>query len=209
MTPYDKIRAALEIADRKTDVFDAAKAALAELERVAAPVPTQEAIAGAVADILGDAYHCTRAWSAWSYGTMTEDDFYSVSESDTPNEIAAKVAGLYAAPPAPVVEIREAVITDEVARKVFNAWIDARWRLNEGQDAKYGHAMINVVRAELGPALGLVEIREPTPEECADMAEWFKSECLACCINSQESADYGRAIFDAVKIVMWPKSEGS
>jgi len=52
-------------------------------------------------------------------------------------------------------------------------------------------------------------LREPTPEECADMAEWFKSECQACCINPQESADYGRAIFDAVKIVMWPKSEGS
>jgi len=42
MTPYDKIRAALEIADRKTDVFDAAKAALAELER-AAQTPAQVA----------------------------------------------------------------------------------------------------------------------------------------------------------------------
>jgi hypothetical protein len=60
-------------------------------------------------------------------------------------------------------------------------------------------------RAELGPTLGMVELKEPTPEECADMAEWFKSECQACCINPQESADYGRAIFDAVKIVMWPK----
>lgn len=43
MTPYDKIRAALEIADRKTDVFDAAKAALAELERAAqTPAPVAE-----------------------------------------------------------------------------------------------------------------------------------------------------------------------
>lgn len=203
---YFAIRAALTVM-RSVDYLrteaDNGLAALAELERVAAPVPTQEAIAGAVADILGDAYHCTRAWSAWSYGTMTEDDFYSVSESDTPNEIAAKVAGLYAAPPAPVVEIREAVITDEVARKVFNAWIDARWRLNEGQDAKYGHAMINVVRAELGPALGLVEIREPTPEECERICTEYERLLM------REGTCGGRDAFDAVRAVMWPKSEVS
>ncbi len=137
-----KIRAALEIADRKTDVFDEAKAALAELERAAqAPV-------GYVTPTI--------------YRMLTSDDpidrsaagryailFAANDRSDT------STMPLYAAPPAPV-----------------------------------------------------AEIREPTPEECADMAEWFKSECQACCINPQESADYGRAIFDAVKIVMLPKSEG-
>jgi len=106
-------------------------------------------------------------------------------------------------PPAPVVEIRDAVITDEVARKVFNAWIDARWRLNEGQDAKYGHAMINVVRAELGPALGLVEIREPTPEECERICTEYERLLL------REGTCGGRDAFDAVRAVMWPKSEGS
>lgn len=35
-----------------------------------------EAIAGA----LGDAYDCTRAWKAWSYGTMSADDFIEVRE---------------------------------------------------------------------------------------------------------------------------------
>lgn len=166
MTPYDKIRAALELADNFDDAYSTsserdakneamteALAALAELERVAAPVPTQEAIAGAVADILGDAYHCTRAWSAWSYGTMTEDDFYSVSESDTPNEIAAKVAGLYAAPPAPV-----------------------------------------------------AEIREPTPEECERIyAFWLNSEG---CNGRTLGERMGGLTFNAVRAVMWPKSEG-
>ena len=104
--------------------------------------------------------------------------------------------------PAPVAEIREAVITDEVARKVFNAWIDARWRLNEGQDAKYGHAMINVVRAELGPALGLVEIREPTPEECERICTEYERLLM------REGTCGGRDAFDAVRAVMWPKSEG-
>lgn len=87
-------------------------------------------------------------------------------------------------------------VTDAVARKVFNAWIDARWRLNEGQDAKYGHAMINVVRSELGPALGLVEIREPTPEECERIDSMYAS---------LDRTSHGRAMFDACRAVMWPK----
>lgn len=29
---------------------------------------------------LGDSYDCTRAWCAWSYGTMTEDDFIHIAE---------------------------------------------------------------------------------------------------------------------------------
>jgi hypothetical protein len=31
-----------------------------------------EAVAGALG---GCAYDCTRVWSAWSYGTMSQDDF--------------------------------------------------------------------------------------------------------------------------------------
>ena len=34
----------------------------------------------AVAEALGDAYDCTRVWSAWSYGTMSQDDFFLVAE---------------------------------------------------------------------------------------------------------------------------------
>lgn len=33
-------------------------------------------------------YHCTRVWSAWNVGTMSQDDFEPVDESDTPAEIA-------------------------------------------------------------------------------------------------------------------------
>ncbi len=78
---------------------------------------------------------------------------------------------LYAVPPAPVAEMREVVVTDEIARKVFNGWIDARWRLNEGQDTKYGHAMINVVRAELGPALCGKEYDHVTDKARAALAK--------------------------------------
>ena len=33
-----------------------------------------------VAEALGDTLVCTRTWSAWSYGTMTEEDFFPACE---------------------------------------------------------------------------------------------------------------------------------
>lgn len=45
-------------------------------------------------------------------------------------------------------------------------------------------------------------LRAPTQQDCVDIAEWHKSECEACCINPEESEDYGRAMFDAVCLVM-------
>lgn len=37
----------------------------------------------AVAEALGDAYDCTRVWSAWGYGTMGPDDFALVADDDS------------------------------------------------------------------------------------------------------------------------------
>lgn len=47
--------------------------------------------------------------------------------------------------------------------------------------------------------------RKPTQSECVDIAEWHKSECAACFINPSESEDYGRAMVDAVRLVMLAK----
>ena len=33
-------------------------------------------------EVLQDHYTCTRVWSAWSYGTMTQDDFRLAAEDD-------------------------------------------------------------------------------------------------------------------------------
>lgn len=49
---------------------------------VAVDDETMARVCAAVADALGDAYDCTRVWSAWSYGTMSPDDFWLVRESD-------------------------------------------------------------------------------------------------------------------------------
>jgi hypothetical protein len=42
----------------------------------------RQKVCDAVAEALGDAYDCMRVWSAWSYGTMGQDDFWPVAESD-------------------------------------------------------------------------------------------------------------------------------
>lgn len=41
-----------------------------------------EAVRDAIAASLGDTYDCTRVWSAWSVGTMSQDDFVPVVEND-------------------------------------------------------------------------------------------------------------------------------
>ncbi len=41
----------------------------------------KEKVRDAIAEAIGgDAYDCTRVWSAWSYGTMGEDDFIPVAD---------------------------------------------------------------------------------------------------------------------------------
>jgi hypothetical protein len=42
----------------------------------------REAVRDAIADALGGALDCTRCWSAWSYKTMTENDFEEVRGDD-------------------------------------------------------------------------------------------------------------------------------
>lgn len=40
------------------------------------------AVRDAIAETLGDAYDCTRVWSAWNVGTMGPHDFVPVAEDD-------------------------------------------------------------------------------------------------------------------------------
>ena len=54
----------------------------------------------AIADGLGSALHCNRVWSAWNVGTMSESDFSSVAESDTPAELADAVLAIIGSAPA-------------------------------------------------------------------------------------------------------------
>jgi hypothetical protein len=66
---------------------------------VAHSIPSREGLADLFAELLTDVYHCTRVWSAWGFGTMSEDDFEPVDCSDTPIELAdAVLAKLKAMP---------------------------------------------------------------------------------------------------------------
>lgn len=44
-----------------------------------------------IAGHLSGTYHCLRVWEAWHVGTMSQDDFEDVGESDTPAELAEAI----------------------------------------------------------------------------------------------------------------------
>jgi hypothetical protein len=54
----------------------------------------RERLIDLIAEHLSGTYHCTRVWSAWQVGTMSENDFEDVGESDTPSEIADAILAL-------------------------------------------------------------------------------------------------------------------
>ena len=74
------------------------------------PVPeiiSREALADKFAEMLRDTYHCTRVWSAWQVGTMSEDDFLPVEESETPYELADEVLAMLAAGISAIAALKE------------------------------------------------------------------------------------------------------
>lgn len=58
----------------------------------------RDALIDAIAQCLHGTWHCTRVWESWHVGTMSQDDFEPVDESETPTEIADAVLALLAAP---------------------------------------------------------------------------------------------------------------
>lgn len=62
--------------------------------------PVPQAVLDAASDALCEALDCTLVWDAWSYGTMSEDDFVDVAkDSERVKEIA--VVALRAVRPEP------------------------------------------------------------------------------------------------------------
>ena len=48
----------------------------------------REKLIDMIAEHLSGTYRCLRVWEAWNFGTMSQDDFDDVGESDTPTELA-------------------------------------------------------------------------------------------------------------------------
>lgn len=42
-------------------------------------------------ELLGDLLYCTKDWSAWKYGTMSENDFINCNEDDDIINTAAEI----------------------------------------------------------------------------------------------------------------------
>ena len=61
----------------------------------AADVAPVEVIRKVLKDWLSDERYCTREWSAWSYGTMTQDDFVPIDVDEIVDDIleTAKMDG--------------------------------------------------------------------------------------------------------------------
>lgn len=75
----ERALAAAELALLKSKLLQAER-------RAAQPVVLTDSLRDKVRDViaetLGDAYDCTRVWSAWSYGTMGPDDFSLIWENE-------------------------------------------------------------------------------------------------------------------------------
>lgn len=86
----------IEIEVDESSDLAVAKARIAELEaqsaigRRAVGID-RDLLVDRIAEALSGTYYCTRVWGAWSYGTMTQNDFCDVGESETPAEIADMV----------------------------------------------------------------------------------------------------------------------
>jgi len=195
MSAYEKIRAAInrECPNGGSDAPDEALAALAELEKAAAE-PLFILTTGAI-------------------GSDGEQDDWDI-ECDSSRRLESFCAAhpgstvaLYAAPPAPVAGIREAEVTDEMCDSAYLRKWESQTSLSgaepDDEDRQWAREWLAAWRAELGPTLGLVELKEPTPEECERIYSfWIGAEG---CNGRTPGERMGRIMFDACRAVMCPK----
>ena len=86
----------------------------------------RDALIDAIAQGLHGTWHCTRVWEAWHVGTMSQDDFEPVDESETPTEIADAVLALLAAPPTAQAEGWR-LVPVEPTQEMFDAMRSSVW----------------------------------------------------------------------------------
>lgn len=72
-------------------------------------------------EILGLAYACTRAWEAWQYGTMTEEDFTPAAETEIRDDLIAWRDAAVAKAPGPVLTESQRFQVQE-ARDILGTW---------------------------------------------------------------------------------------
>lgn len=179
MNAYSKLRAALELATGGRPSNIAAKqealSALAELERAA-----KEPVATLVGFDVESGQPVDIAWHVDCASFNSGDKLYT-----TP-------------PPAPVADTREAMdVDDAMCERIYRQYSGVPARQTRAATVR---DIIAIIRAELGPTLGMVTLREPTPEECEQIAHEFYG------VSPENMSELcGRVMFGVVRDVMWPK----
>ena len=178
MSAIDRIRAALETASELVPAmfathakFEDGLAALAELEKS----------------------------SGRSYARMS----WEICGCQTPptHYVGTMPCPLNPTPPPvkPAPQFVAGEVDDAMAQRIAETVFG---QLGEGRVcADDGRKMIAAVRSELGPTLGMVEIREPDDEQYRAIADEF----LCNVATASRGVRTGRAMFNAVRAVMWPK----
>ena len=110
------------------------------------------------------------------------------------------IKDIYAAAIAAAPQFVAGEVDDAMCERVFLAWL--RRDRSKGSAAYDSRMMLEAWRSELGPALGLVEIREPSDAECIAINEHV---LRAHGIEGCGAVLNGRVIFDAVS--KWLKGE--
>lgn len=59
----------------------------------------RESLIDLIEDNLYAVYHCTRVWSAWGVGTMSEDDFHEARGTELAPDLADAIIAKFAASP--------------------------------------------------------------------------------------------------------------
>lgn len=101
------------------------------------PAIGREALMDLIAERLSGTYHCTRVWSAWGVGTMSQDDFEDVGESDTPGELSDEILAAIASQAQPMGAAPAKVLAGviELAKAAHAHW-------DADRDAKVGKILM-------------------------------------------------------------------
>lgn len=132
----------------------------------------REKVCEAVAEALGEAYDCTRVWSAWSYNTMGPDDFALVAEDDSRvaeiADAAIKAVLSAASQPSAWNAAIEADLRKEVTDK---AW--AEYSMATQKDATLASISVHQLRTAIRLTLddAIRALRQQAP---ADTLTWTK-----------------------------------
>lgn len=103
-----------------------------------------EAVRDAIAETLGDAYDCTRVWSAWGVGTMSQDDFVPVADDeDRLHELTT--AALEASGCADLIEALREV--ERVLTTSSSAIVDTVWVSDGSPETLLDHVLAAISKA--------------------------------------------------------------